>query len=421
MNSELYNDKWKAMKEEISLVGGNADAVIEALRDHHEMYSDSLLEWLAKLYSKGIGGFYYSNSARDNSGFLPDVESTLQALNLIHYSGIIDSDDELPKAMRRKIAMFVCSLLDIDDGYIYHPQWGKDITDSRRGRDLQWAVDLSHRLKFKLPYPTANERLKQNLDENDQSSVIALPEYLRSKKAFIEYLEKFDWKTNSYYSGNNLAAQVRQLSAAGLLDTAIDFLEDVRNKENGLWAEKPGYDAVNGAFKISFLYQEANRPFNYADKVVMTAMDCITSFDEPTVTTCYIYNTWYTISNLLSNAKNSASSDRGADFIEKVNKECLLRAPEAIRATSKKLAVFMKKDGSFSMCPHRTAALSQGAPVARRLPNGEHPNEGDINATVIASTSTNVKIFECLGFGGNKIIPLYSKDSYSAFFYNLKY
>ena len=81
----------------------------------------------------------------------------------------------------------------------------------------------------------------------------------------------------------------------------------------------------------------------------------------------------------------------------------------------------MKKDGSISMCPHRTAALSQGAPVARRLPNGEAPNEGDINATVLGSTSTNVKIFECLGFGGNKIIPLYSKDSYQAFFYNLKY
>ena len=418
MNSELYNDKWKDLKEEISNKGGNADAVIEALRDHHEMYSDSLLEWLARLYSKGVGGFYYSNSARDNSGFLPDVESTLQALNLIHYSGIIDSDDELPKAMRRKIAMFVCSLLDIDDGYIYHPQWGKDITDARRGRDLQWAVDLSHRLKFKLPYPTAIERLKQSLDENDQNSVIELPEYLKSKKAFIEYLEKYDWKTNSYYSGNNLAAQVRQLSAAGLLDTAIDFLEEVRNKETGLWAEKPGYDAVNGAFKISFLYQEANRPFNYADKVVMTAMDCITSFEEPTVTVCYIYNTWYTISNLLFNAQKACGG--GTDFIVKVNKECLLRAPEAIRATSKKLSSFMKKDGSLSMCPHRTAALSQGAPVARYLPNGNPPNEGDINATVLGSTSTNVKIFECLGLGSH-LIPLYAKDSYSAFFYNLKY
>ena len=135
--------KWNVLKEHFDSRGADGAAVVAAFKEVYEMYTDSIPAWLGGLYDHKTGGFYYSNSARDNEQFLPDIESTNQALNLLLNSGMIDSFDRLPKAMRDKMAEYVCSLLDPDDGYIYHPQWGKDIVDSRRGRDLNWAVDMS--------------------------------------------------------------------------------------------------------------------------------------------------------------------------------------------------------------------------------------------------------------------------------------
>ena len=43
----------------------------------------STVKWLADLYDPESGGFYYSNSAKNNVGYLPDLESTSEALSLI--------------------------------------------------------------------------------------------------------------------------------------------------------------------------------------------------------------------------------------------------------------------------------------------------------------------------------------------------
>ena len=52
-----------------------------------------ILDWLANLYYADIGGFYFSNSARNFNGFLPDLESTVQALGFITNSGMAKSYD----------------------------------------------------------------------------------------------------------------------------------------------------------------------------------------------------------------------------------------------------------------------------------------------------------------------------------------
>lgn len=412
MNYPIYEAKWNILREKISEAGGNGRETVDALVAHHEIYTEGLVEWLARLYDKDIGGFYYSNSGRDNDGFLPDIESTMQALNIIRLSGMIDSPKEIPKEMRRKIAMFVCSLMDPDDGYIYHPQWGKNISDSRRGRDLMWAINTSDLLKFRLPYSPATERLQaasQGIETEDEVEPL---EHLKSEKALLSYLESYDWKNNAYYAGNNLAAQMYQVSAAGLADVAIDFLDSVQNKETGLWANNTGYDSVNGAFKISFIYDIADKPLKHAEKIAKTAMNCITSFDEETRTACYIYNTWYTIINVMQNIEKY--SEDGKARAAEIRKECLLGAPEAIRATTAKVVTRRKPDGSFSMANDRTSATSQGAPVAKRLPNGDAPNEGDVNATVIAGTSITTHIYRTLGLLDYRI-PLFSKETYKSF------
>ena len=65
-----------------------------------------------------------------SSGWLWELARDLGACAIVKgYRNETDLEYE------KKMAEFNCSLQDPDDGYIYHPQWGKNITDHRRGRD----------------------------------------------------------------------------------------------------------------------------------------------------------------------------------------------------------------------------------------------------------------------------------------------
>jgi hypothetical protein len=76
---ELARDvKWMAIKESVS------PEIYSALRTWYSNFDGSVsVGWLANLYDTEIGGFYYSNSARDNEPFRPDLESTFQTITLI--------------------------------------------------------------------------------------------------------------------------------------------------------------------------------------------------------------------------------------------------------------------------------------------------------------------------------------------------
>jgi len=246
---------------------------------------------------------------------------------------------------------------------------------------MRWAVGLSGRLGFKLPYPTAMDRLKAH--SSNTGGVQNVAEHLKSPEAFLEYLRALDWKERAYPSGNQIAAQVDEIHAAGLADVACDFLDSVQNKETGLWHPTAGYQAVNGAFKISFLYLSANRKMPNADRILAAAVDAMTTDKEVAGTACYVYNTWYTVNNILRLRGEEGKTP-----------EVLLRgAPEAIRQTTEKLKAFMVGDGSCSMCPGHTVAESQRARVAV----SNNIKEGDVNATVIAAPSTTNSMYSALG------------------------
>ena len=65
-------------------------AAMPEMRRLYDYYGTDVFSWLASLYDRDSGMFYYADSARDNEGFLPDVESTAQALNLLSGIGAIN-------------------------------------------------------------------------------------------------------------------------------------------------------------------------------------------------------------------------------------------------------------------------------------------------------------------------------------------
>ena len=416
----LNSPEWEKLEAEVTKRGGDGKEFIKALQEHFSIYDEGLLTWLGELYDPKIGGFYYSKSGRhtDDPRFLPDIESTNQATNILTQAGLIDSFADLPKEMCDKMAEFVCSLQSDEDGYIYHPQWGKNIKDSRRGRDLLWARHMANKLGIKLPYKTANERLAEAVansksEKEKKDALATLPDCLKSEEAFLEYVKTYDWTNGGYHAGNNLAAQMDQIVAAGLADCACDFLTSVQNKETGLWGDSVCFGSVNGAFKISYVYNGAKRLMPEAGKTAIAAMECITRFEEETVHVCSLYNTWYTVINVIGNMRKygDEATQKEADDIVR---QLLLRAPMAIRATTKKISEFKKPDGSFSYYKHNTSCQSQGALVAVPKPEGGQPDEGDVNATVISATSITSNIFSALELC-DFAIKLYTKDDLKIF------
>jgi hypothetical protein len=132
-------------------------------------------------------------------------------------------------------------------------------------------------------------------------------------------------------------------------------------------------------------------------------MDIITSEITPT-TVCFVLNPWYAMITIMDNVEKCYPEDErevAKAEIAKIRHEMLMRAPELIRATAKKMSLFKKADGSFSYMPHMTGPNSQGLPVAIY-----GANEGDVNATYILSVATVSHIFTVLG---HKLIPIFTR------------
>ncbi len=421
-NGNYYQEKWYLLKEEVERLGGNGEKFVFAMQELYSVYNDEIFAWLAKLYDPKIGGFYYSNSARDNEfvefegkkyPLLPDIESTNQATNFLKGNGIIADYSELPEKMRAQMFAFVSSCLDPETGFFYHPQWQKELTDkklSRRGRDLMWAEHMSKKFGWKYPYPTANERLAEKDTKKD--SAVKIPEYFRTEEKMLEYLNSLDWAGKPYHSGNELAAQVYPIKASGLTDVVINFMNSIQHPDTGLWGDADGYTAINGYLKITCFYTEAERPIPNADKAAAAIMKCLIS-EEPVRTVCWQYNGWFAIANILKSLR-TFGGDEGNKQADEIIKDLLILAPEAIRVTKKKVLTFRKPDFTFSNFASETSDTSQGMPVAI-----SHSNEGDINASGICSRGTVMNIYGALELS-KFAVPIFSPCAKDIFFENLR-
>ena len=375
------------------------DEVAAATRELQSLFTDGLPVWFANLWDDRIGGFYYSNSARDNEGFLPDIESTAQALGNLKGSGLVKDYADLPLNMAKKASAFVQGLQDPDDGFFYHPQWGKNITTSRRARDHGNALGIIRQAGDEPLYTDAVTRMREEAERPaDEASVI--PEHMRSTEAFVRYLDEIGINGNSYSAGHRIGAQSAQISAAGLTDLCVDFL-NAHQYDNGLWEKELTYQASNGLMKISCAYRGLGRIMPRLEEALDAAIK-ITLIDELPDAITGIYNTFFTIENVFKSLEETGD----ADLLRRGRERLAASAVDIIMATKRKLEIFKKADGSFSYCPYLSAITSQGALASLGA------NEGDVNATVIA-IGTRRRCLALLGFADSERI--YSAEDLAVF------
>ena len=378
----------------------------DALKYLYDIYGEGMYLWLARLWDPKIGGFYYSNSARDTEGLLPDVESTAQALGFMETSGLISSKGKtwpsaLPENMRAPAREFAKGLQD-PDGYFYHPQWGKDITVSRRGRDLGWGLSLVRNLGGKTNYPAPTDKKEENVNPTD-----LLPDHLKSIDNFRAYLATQDLMHKSYSVGNLMQAQIGQIKAAGkeFVDELVSWYTVNQNTELGLWQDEVCYHSTNGLMKVALAISAVDVKFPNAENAIKSAVEVILS-DKPDPQITSFYNPWITIKLLLDNLTKFGEPQKA----ERIRAEILAKAPAMIRNTADKVIAFRKEDGSFSYSPNGGTYRSQGALVAN-----PKANEGDVNGNGLASTGVIRNVCSALGI---PVIPFFTVED-SEFFFEL--
>ncbi len=430
-------EQWKKLSE---AVGGElGEQITEAMQRIYGIYDAQVIDWFAGLYDPGVGGYYYSNSARDTIGYLPDAESTNQALGFWGSSGMAREvggsyKNAVPTWMRDQIVAFIKGLQD-PNGFFYHPQWGKALTDSklsRRARDLNWCVSILKTFGESPRYTTPTGVGGSDIEEMSScgrlterlggSSVTAVSkvvaaesdhnyaEYLENKETFIAYLDSKDIRNSSYSVGNEITATADQIAARdnqlaemgadySLREITIEWLNKNQNPETGLWNwDDDLYYGVNGLLKISGVYTKFGAIIPHAEEAAQSAMDAIVDMREIDAVVD-IYNTWFSIKNITANLRAcSETKQEGEARAAAIVQSLRERAPYGITRSMEKIIDFRKDDFSFSYTKNYSSSTSQGVPAA--VPNSV---EGDVNATVISITGLTGNIYEALDLQGYRV------------------
>ena len=347
-----------------------------ALAELYGEFDERIYIFLAGLYDRDMGAFYYSESARDTDIYLPDIESTAQVLKFVKTTGMVNGGctfiKGIPEFLRDSVTGFAYGLQD-PDGYFYHPQWGKDISVSRRGRDLSWSKNILAEagVSPKYPLPTAKRR--------DGEAAAPVPEHLQSIGAFKKYLLEMKLSGESYYVGNVIESTLSEITARGeeYGEALLEWLNLGQRADNGLWEKEINYSSVNGLMKLSASYPHLKAQLPHAERSLESAIFAALS-DERMKFVCEAYNPWAAIINIFKASgygSDGELSELGGFLVE--------NAPRLIDKTREKISVFRKNNGSYSYFKRMSSAVSQRAPVA--VPR---TNEGDVNATTICVGST---------------------------------
>ena len=294
----------------------HGEKVLDALSDFYSLYTGESVRWIAALWDKESGGFYFSPSAKNTDGYLPDIESTGQALGVLQDLGITPDPLTFPEPFIKKTLTFLRELQD-PDGFFYQPQWGKDVNTSRRARDLSSASGWLSMLGWTTKYPTAIEQMKK-ADVGEKREETSIPEHLRSEEAFLDYLVGLKVSENSYSAGQIIAMQSPQIEACGLADVCINYLNSIQ-LENGIWERELNYASANGMLKICHAYNALGKDLPRLEAVVEATVSTIFSPDPPKAIVD-VFNPLMALHYLRNIVKNTGKSER-LDTLDKILKE----------------------------------------------------------------------------------------------------
>jgi len=382
-----------------------------AVEDYYGEFYDpeKIIRWWAGLFDPELGAFYYANSARDNEGFLPDMESTYQIAQRLR---LFDQNEDLARylgpGITAKMIEFYRSKQDPEDGYFYHPQWTKEESRKkvmRYTRDQDWTIRMLKWLHSSPLYPTAIDRAVSG-----GSASTAWEPNAASVAAYVNDL----LATRSCESWSNaLQTEATLFRAAGMLDTVLDILDARINPEYGLWVtgydeasdryynlkstpeEETPYGLYTCTYKLTIMYNLGGRLVPYAAKMVENGIKAVLS-EDPGVRVTYLFNPWATFGTVRTNLKNHGTPAMLAEYDALISENVLAM----LAAVKKTLGCYRCDDGSYGFLQSGSSPTIYGTPVSLGV------KEGDVNANnLVISFSQHI----CNTIGLSDFIPVFNE------------
>ena len=407
-------------------------AATDAIRELYSYYDTELYVWLASLWDKDIGGFYFSDSAKETAGYFPDLESTEQVLDSMSWCGPFSHYRDparpgrkaygfaMPANVRAKLVCFIIGLQSPNDGFFYHPQWGNNVKAARRGRDLNRAVDMLYELGERPMYDTPSGvsgvlgapsmAVSASSAEPSENASGPVPLYLRKAESFEKYLDTIFSTMDTYTAGNMIESQLSQIGQAdkklwlkqekgrkaedykitspakdGFVEALLNRLYSMQRPDNGLFDEEVDSGSINGLMKLSMSYRYCKVPVPYAEAATRSIIKMAEMPDETGDShMCNNFNLWRTIGDMFR-----IFPEEKQEEIREIMKPHYERM---IRATTERLAPHKRKNGGFSYFKVGPCNRSQSAPVGC-----VSIAESDVNATTIGCMGITGSLCKSLG------------------------
>ena len=390
--------------------------VVLALKKLNAFYDGrKMAEWMANLYDPEVGGFYYSNSARDTEGYLPDLESTVQLLSWTEANGAFrkPAREMIPEDIAAKLVKFAKDMQSEVDGCFYHPQWkNQTVGIARAGRDIGWGNKLIAMFGAQPDYDVpggakgifgAPKGVSEKADGAPSRKIVA---DFSSSEAYTRWVEEFN-STIKENSGNahNMNAMYSEIRGRGFVKETLDFLDrrqdEVYSEQlaageepTGLWQKPIDYHAVWGLLKFMPFYNDAKdgREIRYAKEIVATCVKVIKLPPEGKYYMNDMMNQWRGIDSMLANVRKYHPEQ-----LDELYAITRAHAKELVDNSLAKIQPFKRADSSFAYCQNgHSLSNIYGTPISLGAV------EGDVNASGLCSSMYR-GVFTCLGY---PVVPL---------------
>ena len=336
-----------------------------ALNFLDKKFKKAQLDWLAGLYDKDSGGFYFSESARDNEGFGPDIESVVQTISTLQRLGVIG---KIPEWYRLEAIEFLQSRQDPDDGYFYDPQFKATANQAKKERNTGFAnaclrSDLGSAPLYKLPWERRGVK---------EAVLMAAPEEERYKtrENFLAWLnEIYATSINSYYWGSDVASAANMIKAYGRTGDLIEWLKEKQNPKTGMWEDTPSADGINGVLKISGFFNKNTEPYPNADAFIE---NCISI--SKTYVPRHASEAWNPLGAL-----KAVKESYGDSLDYKLNGKIKNALPKIIQNIASSMDLFLMPDGGYGYTQYGSSSYSNDVLVSLGV------REGDANAMSLMS------------------------------------
>ncbi len=239
---------------------------LEAELESLERAYDGLYAWLGGQFDPLSGGFYYQRSSvASPREFAPDLESTGQAVNVLHRAGLVPT---LSGPHRRAILRFVRRHQDPDGYFRASGPGGEPHTSERMlGRYLGFSLSMLEALggepRFPLPQSFAGDPTHRVLRPG----------------AMLAWLDGLPWH-NPWRAIDEVATRAQILeqlpgeTAAAALELLLDELERRQDPGEGLWGGGEPYVRMSGGFKAIMAFGR-RRPFPRPEAVYASLRRCV--------------------------------------------------------------------------------------------------------------------------------------------------